>query len=186
MPRRPRITTPLTVPNPAIFEDEVVQETVANQCLDIQTLWSCFPPEGSLVPEEGAWIIVKDVPHTALEFDVPLYSIWRAKPAPPYHREFVLGYRKTIQWPMHRAVIQTPGGELTLYPTEFVTTDLAKWMDMVDEGVTVNYMGIGEPGELAEQVWYMQAHGIPRHQALTLLLADLDDQGFAYLTLDVT
>jgi hypothetical protein len=181
--------TPLMVPNPAFFEDEVVKELVADQCLDQQTLWSCLPPESCVIPDEGTWIIVKDVPHTNLDFDVPLYSIWRAR----RHirtRTFRLptgprGGKNEVHWPQMLAEIQTPGGDLVLYPTEYVTTDIQKWLDLINEGVELNFIGPGEPGELEDQLFYLQCRGIPRTQALLLLLPSLTDDRFVYLTLDL-
>lgn len=181
--------TPLTIPNPALTEDEELRELIADQCLDLQSLWSALPPENCVIPDEGCWIIVKEVPYTALEFDVPLYSIWRARPV-VRTRDFQVrwgprGGRQTVKWPLTLAEIQTPGGDLVLYPTEYVTTDIERWLDLLDEGVTINYMGTGEPGELADQLFYLQAHGLPRREALTLLLPSLTDERFAYLTLDL-
>lgn len=178
---------PARITNPAIYEDEEWRAWIADQCIDIQTLYSCLPPENTVIPEEGAWIIVRDVPFTALEFDVPRYSIWRARRF-LRSRAFKTrrgGSRGHVNWPMMLAEIQTPGGDLVLYPTEYVVTNVEKWLDLIGEGVTVNFIGAGEPGELAAQMFYLQAHGIPRREALTLLLPSLADDRFAYLTLDV-
>lgn len=182
--------TPMMMLNPAVLEDEEIQDQVRAQCCDLQTLYSVLPPEGGVIPEDGAWIIVRDVPHTALEFDVPLYSIWRARRY-VRTRQFKVGGRGTdypvrkVQWPMMLAEIQTPGGDLVLYPTEYTVTDLSRWIDLIGEGVTVNFMGAGEPGDLEQQLFYLRAHGVRRPDALLALLPELKDERFIYLTLDV-
>jgi hypothetical protein len=61
---------------------------------------------------EGAWIMVVEVPHTALQWDVPVLSIWRAR---PHWLPSGLAGRQTYQ-----AVIATPGGDLHLWPHEYV------------------------------------------------------------------
>lgn len=158
----------------------------------LSDLYAAFPDEGNCkMPDEGAWIIIKSVPHTALEWDVPPMSVWRAKPFYRY-QEFVLGKesglsRKTrVRWPMLRAVIQTPGGELHLLPNEFVTTDIEVWLDNIGRGVTMHFLGAGEPEGLDEQLFYLTSHGIPHKEALSLLLPSIKDDNFAYLTLDLT
>lgn len=191
----PRPTT--TVPNPAFYADEEVREAVADHFTAfaaigperIPQLWAALPEEyGYAIPEQGAWIIVKEVPHTELTgvFDVPLYSIWRARAT---HHQTTLKLRlprkTTFKWPLLRAVINTPEGELTLLPGEYVPVkDMAVWLDLIGKGVSMNFIGAGEPGELAEQMFYLQSRGIRRRDALTLLLPSLTDQDFAYLTID--
>lgn len=149
---------------------------------------SAVPDERALIPEEGAWVIVNRVPHTVLDFDVPRYSIWRARPiytAREFKRVSAGGRSRTLKWPMLKGRISTPGGELDLFPGEYVVTDITRWLELLGEGVTINFMGAGEPGELEEQVFYMQAHGIPRRDALVLALPLLTDDSFAYFTLEV-
>ncbi len=184
---------PTMIVNPELLSDDGVREQVADQCLDIQTLWSCLPPDNTILPDAGAWILVRDVPHTVLPFEVPLYSIWRARPVVRKRGVYIGGQhsdyggrRKLVQWPQMLAEIQTPGGDLVLYPTEYVVTDVAKWLELLDDGVTLHFIGAGEPGDLSETLFYMRAHGLRRRDALTLLLPQLTDERFAYLTLDVS
>lgn len=220
MPTRPtKRVPPKTVPNPeyeefiredpdlreavrdAIYQGHVMSAHLLSRNKDINPfrlldgylseVYAAFPDEGKCeIPEEGAWIIVKSVAPTALEWDVPPMSVWRAKPFYRY-REFILGResglsrKTTIKWPMLRAVIQTPGGELHLLPNEFVTTNIEVWLDNIGQGVTMHFLGAGEPGELEPQLFYIMAHGIPRREALTLLLPSLTDENFCYLTLDL-
>lgn len=173
----------LRVINPAIYDDEEWRDRIASQCLTVAELDACLPRDNQIIADEGTWIIVKDVPYTALEFDVPIYSIWRAR-RHDRKRQFRVG-RTLVPWPLMLAEIQTPGGDLVLYPSEYVTTSIEKWIDLVGDGVTVNFMGAGEPGDLSEQMFYLMAHGIPRAQALLALLPSLTDDRFVYLTLEV-
>lgn len=150
-------------------------------------LGSAFPEDhGCAIPDEGAWIMVKRLPHTAIP-NPPLYSMWRARPV-YVGRTFkvVAGRRRrNVSWPMLKARIATQHGDLDLFPGEYTTVkDLGVWLDLIGQGVTVNFLGDGEPGELAEQIFYMQAHGLRRRDALLLVLPTLVDQNFAYLTLD--
>lgn len=170
--------------------DPYMAELVRDRCIDLRELMSCVPEDyGLALPEEGAWIIVKDPPHTALEWEVPFLSIFRATPF--YRaRTFRLplgprGGRHEVRWPSLRAVIQTPGGELHLFPDEYgIVRDIATYVELVGAGVDLHFMGAGEPGEFAEQVFYLQAHGIARRDALLLLLPHLADDNFVYFTID--
>lgn len=161
-----------------------VAERVADQCLDLQTFQSCFPHTSQRIPRGGRWIIVKDVPHTALPWDVPLYSIWRARPVVRKRAFKVYHDRPAVQWPMTLAEITTPGGDLTLYPTEYVGTTIEKWIDLLGEGVTMHFIGEGKVGALEDAVFYMRAHGVRRRAALVALLPQVVDSRFVYFTLD--
>lgn len=187
-----------TIPNPEFYADPVVREAVADYYTmfagigveRIPQLWSALPEDyGYAIPKEGAWIVVKEVPHTELTgvFDVPLYSMWRARPCYRHTTLRLRLPRKTVvKWPLLRAVITTPEGELQLLPGEFtpLRNGLRQWVDLIGHGVDLHFMGDGEPGDLADALFYMQAHGIRRGDALAVLLPDLEDQGFAYLTID--
>jgi hypothetical protein len=184
-----------TIPNPAFFADPDVREEVADFFTGlgaigserIPTLWSALPEEhGYGIPEEGAWIMVKEPPHTEIPAP-PLYSIWRARRT--FRSYQVRIGRRKVNWPLLRAVITTPHGELTLIPGEYQpVADLRRWLELVgekdqgEEAVTIHFLGPGEPGGLAEQVFYIQTRGITRADALLLMLPDVEDADFAYLT----
>lgn len=166
-----------------------IAEKVAEQCLalgDGQLYASCFPEAWQKIPRAGRWIIVKEVPHTALPWDVPLYSIWRARRV-TRKRPFKISHNgRPIQWPLTLAEITTPGGDLTLYPTEYVGTTIEKWLELLDEGVTMHFIGEGDAGALEEAVFYLRAHGVRRREAVVTLLPQVVDSRFVYFTLDPT
>lgn len=159
-------------------------------------VWSALPERaGCEIPDEGAWILISRIPITEMDqrFEVPVLSIWRARPE-YRNREFTLGKaqglsRKTkINWPMLLAVISTPGGDLWLYPGEYFTIPTEKlevYLDRIGNEVEVHFMGAGEPGDLADQLFYLMCHGIPRAEAMLLLLPNLTDSNFVYFTIEL-
>lgn len=172
------------------YEDDTVREAVADQCIDYDTLSAALPDESVIVPPEGDWILLREQPTTAIP-DPPLYSMWRARPV--YHsrrfKRVLAGSRlRTLNWPLLRARIVTPYGELTLLPREYIrVTKLREWIDQIGNGVTLNIMGPGDvEAELNEKVFYLQSRGLRRVDALLLLLPEVTDQAFAWMSLDGT
>lgn len=173
------------------LNDDDVREQIADHCIDIDTLWAALPDERQQLPPEGAWIMLREQPTTAIP-DPPLYSMWRARPV--YYswtakRVRAGGRVRNVTWPLLRARIRTPFGELTLLPREYVTvTKLPEWLEQIGDGVTLNMMGPGAEGdpEFEQRVFYLMARGLPRAAALELLLPDVVDQEFAWLSLDGT
>lgn len=161
----------------------VSDSVIMEQILDAQTLYACFPADNQKIARKGSWVIVREVPHTVLPFDVPLYSIWRARRVTRY-REFRVGHNQFVKWPMMLAEIATPGGDLVLYPTEYVTTEISKWLDLLSEGVSMNFLGEGDPGAMGDAIFYLRAHGLTRVAATTLILPHLAESRFVYFTLD--
>lgn len=184
--------------NPAFYADEDVREAVADAITanpfgaSLTELASAFPDDyGCALPEDGAWIMVKEQPHTIIP-DPPLYSMWWAKPIWTT-RSFVLRVprKKRIAWPCLKARILTADGELDLWPGEYVTVkDITKWIELLGEGVDVNWLGDGEPGDMADKLFYLQSHGLPRGAALSMLIPELTPEAgvspdFLYLTLNL-
>lgn len=172
------------------YQDEAVCEQIADRCIDLDTLWAALPDDRAVLPPEGDWIIVREQPCTNIP-DPPLYSMWRARPvyhARKFKRVRAGGRVREVTWPLVRARIRTPYGELTLLPREYLrVNDLAKWVGEIGQGVTLNVIGPGNPGpELNEKTFYLQSHGLRRVDALTLLLPEVADQEFAWLSLDGT
>jgi hypothetical protein len=156
-------------------------------------LYACLPDQGYDLPEEGGWIMIKEPPTTSIP-DPPLYSMWLAKPV-FYGRTLVGrrgivpgGKRTKVNWPMLRARIQTPYGELTLLPCEYVVVKhMPEWLDSIGDGVSLHFMGPGVvEGDMVERVFQMRSRGLRQRDALTLLLPEVTDQGFAWLSLDGT
>lgn len=182
-----RLPSP-TIPNPDFMTDPGVRGAVEEVLWAypfqgrIPDVWAALPDEfGYAIPEQGAWIIVKEDPHT--EIRVPLYSMWYARPF-YRHRKLKIN-RRWVQWPFLRAVLTTDVGELHLLPGEYETVkDIRVWLDLVGKGVVVNWLGEGEPGDYADKLFYMRARGIDRTDAMLSLLPGLEEQNFIYLTLD--
>lgn len=140
-----------------------------------------FPEEyDKAVPDEGCWIRILEEPHTEMKqrFRLPVMSMWRARP-------HTLNCSRYGNYSPKQAVIATPGGDLHLWPHEYVVVpDITPYIG--EDGVTMHELG-GSPifdahGE--DQLFYLQSRGITRHDAALLLLNDLPDQNFVYFTFD--
>jgi hypothetical protein len=169
------------------YRDEDVQEQIIDLCPDLDTLWAAVPEERCELPPEGDWIILREQPYTNIP-SPPLYSMWRARPV--YHsrifkRVSAGGRSRTVNWPLLRARIVTPYGELTLLPREYLRVrDLRVWLDEVGSGVTLHLMGAEPEGAFAERLFYLRARGLRYPDALRLLLPETADQALAWLSLD--
>jgi hypothetical protein len=175
-------------------DHEGFEDILYDYCHDLATRSSAMPEEyGIDMPEEGAWIMVKRQPHTVIA-SPPLYSMWRARPVfvslPIQGRRGVIpgGSRTTVHWPLLRARIVTPYGELTFLGDEFVIVKkLPEWMEQIGDGVSLYFMGPGVvEGDLVERVFQLRARGLRQRDALSLLLPEITDQGFCWLSLDGT
>jgi hypothetical protein len=180
-----------TIPNPAFYEDEDVRSDVLAGCPDLDTLYAALPDDAQKLPEAGAWICVMREPHT--EITVPALSLWFAKPF--YRsRKFRVGgqhsstggRRRWVSWPLLRAVVQTPEGELHLLPTEYqrLRRGISPLLDTVGNGLTMHWLDEHAADQVDEREFYLRTRGFSRRDALTLLLPDLEDQGFVYFTTD--
>ena len=135
-------------------------------------------PDTKAIPEEGAWILVIEVPHTVLAWEVPLLSMWRAR-----HHELNSGgveIAKGVKvWPQ-QAVIATPGGDLHLWPHEYiVVTDPVGLVG--DPDSTLHQLG-GTPVLSEDHLFYLQSRGIPHREAVMMLFEQITDQDFIYVT----
>lgn len=177
------MATPTTITERDYYEDPDVREAVLDQCLSLSELYAADPERsGFALPEQGGWIIVKELPCTSIP-NPPRYSIWRARPVYS-SRTFRLSARKEVSWPMLKARISTQHGDLDLLPGEYVPTKIERWLDLIGEGVTINFLG-AEPDELGDRSFYLRAHGLNEAQAAELLLPDIQTNDFLYLTLDL-
>lgn len=172
---------------------EPLRDAIDAQVLDLHELYSALPFEHALeMAPEGAWIMVKRQPTTAIP-SPPFASIWRARTV--YYSRTFLGLpfpgqrgssRRQTQWPMTRARISTPAGELTLLPDEFtIVRKMDEWTRDIGSGVSLHLLG-GDVAEadLADRVFYLQSHGLKRWQALSMLLPEVAEPGFAWLSID--
>lgn len=139
-----------------------------------------FPEEeNKLIPEEGAWIIVIEEPHTELQtrFRIPPLSMWRAR-----HNELNSGafvHAGIKFWPQ-QAVIATPGGDLHLWAHEYIVAKDAMKL-ATDPDSTIHSLG-GQPVIDEQQLFYLMSRGIPRHEAVMLLFNTIESLDFVYVT----
>ena len=140
---------------------------------------SHFPEDyGRAIPEGGAWVMVKHPP--VAEITVPVLSIWYALPRTRGGLTFKRGVKGGF--PRHMAEITTPDGALNLNPWEYtVVKDIRNWMGMEEDGVEMHWLGAD--GIDDERLFFMQARGIPRKDALTVLLPELENGAFVYFTI---
>lgn len=145
--------------------DEVVQMlslgwTADNPFAAVDQFHDYFPGE-NVVPEGGAWILVKDSPPT--EFTLRPFSIWFAEPWP----------MENDRWGCNRVKVMTPRGELGLFPREFsVVKDPAKYYEFLGQGITIHFFG-KEEGVPKDALFYLRSRGISKRDALCMLISEI-------------
>jgi len=145
-----------------------------------------FPEEHDKDLGEGAWIFVVEEPWTDLRnrFQIPTPSLWWARPEASRPGGFNLG---TKAFPLnvpgrYRAVIETPGGSLWLYPHEYVICKDPIPL-ITDPECTLHRLG-GTPTldeEKAEQMFYLQSRGWSYSDALLQLMDGLDMRDWGWV-----
>lgn len=143
-----------------------------------------FPEQdGKAIPEEGAWIIVVEEPHTVLRdrFRVPELSMWRARAHELNDGAITVGYgkSKTKVFPK-QAVIATPAGDLHLWPHEYIVAERPMLL-ATDPDATLHTLG-GEPVVDEDELFYLMSRGISRHDAMMLLFERIQSLDFVYVT----
>jgi hypothetical protein len=158
-------------------------------CDDTYNDYSTYFPEeyGKAIPDEGAWIMVLDVPHTELSsrFEVPVMSTWRAR-----RHSCNFGHpqsgKTVLPFTPQQAVISTPGGDLHLWPHEYTIISDVSFMIGAEPEFDMITLG-GEPlfddPVLAERLFYIQSRGISRHEAGLLTLNDQQAPDFVYFVM---
>ncbi|MGW5929353.1 hypothetical protein ACWF2L_24345 [Streptomyces anulatus] len=139
-----------------------------------------FPEQdGKAVPEEGAWIIVVEEPFTELRsrFRIPLLSMWRARPHTVNTGAIV---SKGVKIYPKQAVITTPGGDLHLWPHEYVVVR-SPMMLAGDIQATLHSLD-GRPVLDEDALFYLMSRGISRHQAVKALLEATTSLDHVYVT----
>ena len=135
-----------------------------------------YPEDHDKELGDGAWVFVIDPPNSsvALDYDVPLLSLWFAR---PHHlHSGRLGSRYPYQ-----GIIQTPAGDLHLWPHEYrICSQPESLLGM--EGVEIHSLG-GDPVLDEEQLFYLTSRGIPRETATQLLFSQIKSQNYCYITL---
>lgn len=144
-----------------------------------------FPEEyGKQIPAAGAWIMLlmsvhvgKEIaPGVAEPVTLPHLSIWFATPALLTCGERY-GFRPAV------AVVQTPQGEVRVFPHEYtIVKDLSAYLGMTEEeGFYIHFMR-EEGGFDVDRLFYLMSRGIPKGEAQRLLLPELTDPFFCYFT----
>lgn len=138
-----------------------------------------FPEQyGRAIPDEGCWILVVEEPLTELRdrFRVPPLSMWRAR------RHELSSCSLTVhgvEFAAQQAVIATPGGDLHLWPQEYVVAEHPMEL-ATDPDAELRSLG-GEPVLDEEELFYLMSRGIGRHQALMLLFKEISSLDFVYV-----
>lgn len=164
---------------------EAVLDSAGLMIASTGSLIDTYMPErdGKLIPPEGAWIIVLEEPSTVLQsrFRLPPVSLWRAR---PHTLEVggvrVEGHGVSAEHFPHQAVIVTPGGDLHLWPHEYVIVpDPARLVGL--PGTELHSLG-GQPVLDEDHLFYLMSRGVPRHEATLLLFDTITEQNYLYAT----
>lgn len=186
-----------TVVNPQWLADQAALRAAAALNEDGQTVYEPlhsfqelerYLPEtvGKRVAEDGSWVIVTREPHTELKdrFRVPPLSMWRARRQAGSRsitaRLELDGRRRSVRLRAEQAVISTPGGNLGLWPHEYVMASDPVSL-ACDPDSTINSLS-GEPPVDPERLWYLMSRGIPYDQALRLLFDQITGFDRCYVT----
>ncbi|WP_371793097.1 SufD family Fe-S cluster assembly protein [Streptomyces sp. NBC_01471] len=139
-----------------------------------------FPErDGKAVPEDGAWIIVVEEPFTELRsrFRVPPLSMWRARPH-ELNAEAIVS--RGVKIHPKQAIIATPGGDLHLWPHEYVVVD--RPMTLVSDPDAMLHALDRQPVLDKDALFYLMSRGIPRDEAVMLLFGTVTSLDFVYVT----
>lgn len=143
-----------------------------------------FPErDGKLIPDEGAWVVVLEEPNTVLQsrFRVPAMSLWRSRAhVLETGMVAVSGAGVHEEHRPHQGVIVTPGGELHLWPHEYVIVpDPLALIGL--PGAELHSLG-GQPVLDEDQLFYLMSRGISRRDATLMLFATVTAQDYVYVT----
>lgn len=134
-----------------------------------------FPEEYDKDLGDGSWIFVIDPPDRSVahDFHIPRLSIWYAKP-------HLLNIGRVADRLPYQAIIQTPAGDLHLWPHEYtICNEPQKFLGL--DGVKIHSLG-GDPVLDEEQLFYLTSRGIPPTEATQLLFTQIKSQNYCYLT----
>jgi hypothetical protein len=125
---------------------------------------------------DGAWVLVIDPPVTVQwsQFKVPLLSLWWARP----HVLNDGAYGKRLPY---QGIIQTPAGDLHLWPHEYtICRDPQAFIG--EEGVGIHTLG-GEPLLDEDMLFYLRSRGISRNDATAMLFNQIAQPNYCYATM---
>jgi hypothetical protein len=187
--RKAKGGTPKYILNPkwadseeAQLEREQIKDSI---CAFGDCVEDYFPEDyGKKLPEEGAWIMLlmsvhvgKEIaPGVAEPVTVPHLSIWFAMPT-------LAGSGTRYDIRPTKAIIQTPQGEVHIWPHEYtVVKDLTNFLEMTEEeGFYINFMR-EDGGFDVNRLHYIMSRGITKGVAQRILLPELKDPFFCYFT----
>lgn len=160
---------------------------VEDQCLANRDCFEDYYPEDydKALPEEGDWIILLMSIHvgkaTGADNDnnveaiiVPHLSVWYALPGQASSANYAGRYPR-------QAIIQTPQGEVRVWPHEYnIVDDITAYLSATEEeGVFIKFMN--ETGGFdVDRVFYLMSRGLPRGEVQKMLLPELHDPYFCY------
>jgi hypothetical protein len=158
-----------------------ITEDAAHQAASSGYDPAVFFPEidGKAIPDEGAWILILEEPHTVMKdrFRLPLLSMWRA-------RRHVLANTsistRGVKFHPQQAVIATPAGDLHLWPHEYMIA--TNPMALASEPDAELHALGGQPVVDEEEIFYLQSRGIPRQEAVLMLFDKIESLDFVYVT----
>lgn len=170
-----RITRTIRVPNPDYWTEERQRQTIEASGYEVEDF---FPEDyGKKLPDDGGWIILTVSVHcgrlmpdeTTKHIDVPHLSVWFAVPQ-------VAGNGAI------KVAIQTPDGEVCVWPHEYNLFDIGKFLEFSDEdGFNIHFLS--ENGAFDEQaLFYLRSRGISKGEAQRMLLVNLKDPHYCYFT----
>jgi len=128
---------------------------------------SSIEPGDKELPEDGAWIMVLLPPNC--EYTVEPLSIYFAVP--------------DTTGPRYKARILCRQGPLWLWPHEYtIIENVSEYITMLgDDGPKINYMSART--ELSgDKLFYLRSRGVPYADAVLMLLGEVKDPNFCYLT----
>lgn len=112
--------------------------------------------------------------------DVPHLSIWYALPTTTHFAREIDGTKLHAS----QAVIQTPKGEVHIWPHEYtVVKDLSKYLEFTEEqGFNIHFLNPESGGFDEQKLHYIRTRGISLAEARRWLLPELKNPYFCYFT----
>jgi hypothetical protein len=175
MPKLKSGKPPRKIDNPEYIEWRRDQDRILGNYPDEDL----FPEDyGKLLPEDGGWIIVltevkvgrRVDDQTILHITIPRLSCWFAVP--------MIMPRTGL----HQAVVQSPEGSVHVFPHEYQTFNIEKFLEFTDEdGFCIHFLSESS-GFNEEALFYLRTSGISKAEAQRMLLPSLKDPNYCYFT----
>ncbi len=185
---------PKYIPNPEYLSSPLhareIEEaksalTVAGECVE-----DYFPQDyDKAIPATGAWImLLADVDVGELlpdgkvkKIHVPHLSMWYALPVFSNSGRDIAG----IKINMSMAVINTPDGEVRIWPHEYnVVQDITKYLEFTErDGICIHFLDEQRGGFDEAKIFYITSRGIPLAEARRMLIGELASPHFCYFTI---